>query len=122
MTCAPPLLLIRRRNPCTRRRYRFLGWKVLFMWTAVVYRTAESAIGKAARALHHRYHFIEFPKRLATPLGRCYNPAPEARQAHSSPRSSTGLPPVPRPYPRSGLGLKHTTPLPRKTLVGREIS
>src|SRR5689334_13369923 len=112
MTCAPPLLLIRVRNPCTRRRYRFLGWKVLFMWTAVVYRTTDAAIGNAPRAPHHRYHFIASPKCLATPHGRCYNPRPEATQARSAPRPSTGLPPAPRPYPRSEIGLKHTAALP----------
>src|SRR5947207_15950536 len=113
ITCPPPLLLIRRRNPCTRRRYRFLGWKVLFMmWTAVVYRTMESAIEKVVTALHHRYHFIAFPKCLATPPGRCYNPRPEARQARCSPHPSTGLPPAPSPYHRLVLGLKHTTALP----------
>src|SRR5438034_6487004 len=123
MTCPPPLLLIRRRNPCTRRRYRFLGWKVLFMmWTAVVYRTMESAIKKVVPALHHRYHFIAFPKCLATPPGRCFNPRPEARQARCSPHPSTGLPPAPSPYHRLVLGLKNTTALPQKTSVGKEIS
>src|SRR5579859_1685748 len=122
MTCAPPLLLIRRRNPCTRWRYRFLGWNVLFMWTAVVYRTRQSAIRNGPRAPHHRYHFIASPKCLATPSGRCYNPRPEANQPRSAPRPSTVLPPALRPYPQFGLGLKPTTPLPPKASVGREIS
>src|ERR1700682_1954164 len=82
-TRTPPRSAIRLRKPCTRLRYRFLGWKVRLMEsppegvqqpprTAVVYRRTRPAIVIPPVSLIRR------PACLAIPTGLCYTPRPEA--------------------------------------------